>query len=126
MLEKHQDLVKIISAGSLDTARARKATRATRDAVFYKLNAYPQNLNHMGKAPWKSFKDIPCESIYNMDEAPTDATEHRSKVIADATAIIRKYTESLEGDNKMNMHITACLMMHANGKEPNAGGLLQK
>jgi hypothetical protein len=116
MLEQHPDLVKIISAGSLDPARARKATRATRDAVFYKLNAYIWNLNCMGKVPWKNFKDIPCKSIYNMDEASTDTTKHRSKVIADAAAVIRKYTEMPEGDNKMNLHITACLTTRANGK----------
>jgi hypothetical protein len=116
MMEKHPDLVKIISAGSLDPARARKATRATRDAVFYKLNAYIRNLNRMGKVPWKDYKDIPCGSIYNMDEASTDTTKHRSKVIADAAAIIRKYTETPEGDDKMNMHITACLTTRADGK----------
>jgi hypothetical protein len=92
----------------LDPGGARKATRATRDVVFFKLNAYVHNLNCMGKVPWKNFNDIPCESIYNM--------EHRSKVIADAVAIIKNYTEMPEGDDKMNMHITACLTIRANGK----------
>jgi hypothetical protein len=59
MMEKHPDLVKIISAGLLDPARTRKETLATRDAVFYKLDAaYVRNLNLMGKVPWKSYKDI--------------------------------------------------------------------
>jgi hypothetical protein len=116
MMEKHPELVKIISAGSLDPARARKATRATRDAVFYKLNAFIQNLHSMGKVPWKNYKDVPCRSIYNMDEASTDTTKHRSKIIANAAAIIRKYTETPEGDDKMNMHITACLTTRADGK----------
>jgi hypothetical protein len=88
MMERNPDLVKLISAGLLDPARARKATRATRDAVFYKLNAFIQNLNCMGKVPWKSYKDVPCQSIYNMDEASTDTTKHRSKIIANAAAII--------------------------------------
>jgi hypothetical protein len=116
MLEKHPDLVKIISAGSLDPARARKATRATRDAVFYKLDCYVRNLHTLGKVPWKRYKDVPCERIYNMDEASTDTTKHRSKIIADAAAIIRKYTETPEGDDKMNMHITACLTTRADGE----------
>jgi hypothetical protein len=64
MMEKHPDVVKNISAGLLDPACARKATRATRDAIFYKLCAYICNLNQMGKVPWKSYKDISCESIY--------------------------------------------------------------
>jgi hypothetical protein len=34
MLEKHPDLVEIISAVSLDPVRARKASRATRDVVL--------------------------------------------------------------------------------------------
>jgi hypothetical protein len=116
MLKRHPDLVKIISAGSMDPARARKANRSTRDAVFYKLDAYIRNLHRMGKVPWRNYKDIPCESIYNMDEASTDTTKHRSKIIADAAAIIRKYTETPEGDDKMNMHITACLTTRADGK----------
>jgi hypothetical protein len=45
MMEKHPDLVKIISAGLLDPACARKATRATRDAIFYKLDEYIWNLD---------------------------------------------------------------------------------
>jgi hypothetical protein len=56
MLERHPNLVKIISAGSLDPARARKAYRATKDAVFYKLDAYIRNLHHMGKVLWKNYK----------------------------------------------------------------------
>jgi hypothetical protein len=121
MMEKHTDLVKIISAGSLDPARARKATQATRDAVFYKLDAYVRNLNRMGKVPWKSYKDIPCEKIYNMDEASTDTTKHRSKIITDAAEIIRQYTETPEGDDKMNMHITACLTTRADGEYQTVG-----
>jgi hypothetical protein len=122
MMQKHPDLVKLISAGSLDPARARKATLATRDAVFYKLDAYIRNLYKMGKVPWRSYREIPCEKIYNMDEASTDTTKHRSKVIADAADIIRKYTETPEGDDKMNMHITACLTTRADGKFKNAEG----
>jgi hypothetical protein len=85
MLEKHPGLVKIILAGSLDPARARKATRVTRDTVFYKLDCYIRNLHTLGKVLWKRYKDVPCEHIYNMDEASTDtSTKHRSKIIADA------------------------------------------
>jgi hypothetical protein len=49
MLERHPDLVKIISARLLDPTRARKSTRTMRDAVFYKLDAYIRNLHCMGK-----------------------------------------------------------------------------
>jgi hypothetical protein len=118
-MEMHPGLVKIISAGWLDPARARKATRATRDAVFYKLNAYIRNLHCRGKVTWKSYKDAPCQSIYNMEEASTDTTKHRSKIIANEAAIIWKYTEMPEGDDEMNMHITACLTMRTNGKSLN-------
>jgi hypothetical protein len=51
-----------------------------------------------------------------MDEVGSDTTKHRSKVIADAGAIIRKYQETKEGDGKMNMHITACLTTRADGE----------
>jgi hypothetical protein len=81
----------------------------------------------MGKVPWRSYREIPGKKIYNMDEASADTTKHRSKVIADEADIIRKYTETPEGYDKMNMHITACLTTCADGKLKNAeGGLLQK
>jgi hypothetical protein len=49
-MEKHPDLVKIItSAGLLDSVRPREATRATRDAVFYKLDTYTRKFESNGE-----------------------------------------------------------------------------
>jgi hypothetical protein len=117
LLNRHKDLVKVISAGSLDPQRARKANEETRDAVFTKLDCYVKNLYAMEKVTWRSYKDVPNDCIYNMDEVGSDTTKHRSKVIADAAALIRKYQKTKEGDGKMNMHITACLTTRADGKE---------
>ena len=61
-----------------------------------------------------------------MDEASTDTTKHRCNVIADAASIIRMYSETPEGDNKMNMHIAACLTTRADGKFFRMGRLLRK
>jgi hypothetical protein len=116
LLNRHRDLVKVISAGSLDPQRARKANAETRDAVFTKLDCYIKNLYAMGKVTWRSYKEVPNDVIFNMDEVGSDTTKHRSKVIADAGAIIRKYQETKEGDGKMNMHITACLTTRADGE----------
>jgi hypothetical protein len=114
ILNRHKD-IKLGSAGSLDPQRAKKATKDTRDAVFTKLDAYIRNLHAMKLVPWKAYKDIPAESLYNMDEVGTDTTKHRSKIICDAAATIRHYCQTNSGDNKMNMHITACLTTRADG-----------
>jgi hypothetical protein len=120
LLIRYKDLVKVISAGSLDPQRARKATRQTRDNVFCKLDAFIRSLHAMGKVPesWKHFKDVPKTAIYNMDEVGTDTTKHRSKIIADASALIRQYQQTPEGDNKMSVHITACVTTRADGEYP--------
>jgi hypothetical protein len=116
ILKRHKD-IKLGSAGSIDPARAMEATKETRDAVFTKLDCYVKNLNAMGLTKdWKSYKDIPAECIYNMDEVGTDTTKHRSKVLCHADTTIRKYCRTKEGDGKMNMHITACLTTRADGK----------
>jgi hypothetical protein len=49
------------------------------------------------------------ESIFNMDEAATDMTKHQCKVIMDNLSIVCQFALTLEGDGKMNMHITVCL-----------------
>ncbi len=116
ILKRHKD-IKLGSAGLIDPARAMKATKETRDAVFTKLDCYVTNLNAMGLTKdWKSYKDIPAECIYNMDKVVTDTTKHRYKVLCDADTTIRKYCRTKEGDGKMNMHITACLTTRADGK----------
>jgi hypothetical protein len=116
ILDRNKDLVKVISAGSLDPQRAKKANAETRDAVFTKLNSYIKNLYAMKKVPWKCYREVPNNCIFNMDEVGTDTTKHRSKIIADAAAVIRAYQQTREGDDKMNMHITACLTTRADGK----------
>jgi hypothetical protein len=44
-----------------------------------------------------------------MDEAATDMTKHRSKVIVDALSMVHRFALTPEGDVNMNMHITMCL-----------------
>jgi hypothetical protein len=115
MKKRHPKLLKIVAACSLDPARARKATRETRDAVFAKMDAYIRNLHATKKLPWKSFKDIPAANIYNMDEVGTDSTKRRSKVIASKN-IGRLFQITPEGDGRMKEHITACVTTRADGK----------
>jgi hypothetical protein len=116
LLNHHNDLVKVISAGLLDRQPARKANAKTRDAVFTKLDCYIYNLYAMEKITWHSYRDVPNDCIYNMDKVGLDTTKHGSKVIADAAAIIRKYQKTKEDEGKMNMHITTCLTTRADGE----------
>jgi hypothetical protein len=117
ILSQNKD-IKLGSAGSLDPQRARKATKDTRDSIFMKLDAYVRNLNAMGLVTWKSYKDVPANSIHNMDEVGMDTTKHRPKIICDAAATIRHHCQTNSGDGKMNMHITACLTTRVDGKLP--------
>jgi hypothetical protein len=115
LFERHTDLVKIVAACSIDPQRAKKANTETRDAVFVKLDCYIKSLHAMGLVPWKSFSDVSKKSIYNMDEVGTDTTKHRSKIVADALTMIRKFLITPEGDGRMNMHITACITTRSDG-----------
>jgi hypothetical protein len=114
ILERHPDLMKLVNSGALDPARARKATKKTRDVVFSKLQAQTRGLYCQGKIPWMDYRDIPSERIYNMDEVGSDTTKHRRKVIADKRNIIRLFTVTPEGD-RMNGHITVCVTTRADG-----------
>ena len=100
----------------MDPTRARKATKETRDKVFYKLEAYISTLHRQGKVPWKSYSDIPADKLYNMDKVGSDTTKRRAKVIASANNMMGLFQVMPEGDGKMNMHITACITTRADGK----------
>ncbi len=82
LLLRHKELVKVVSAASLDPKRVRQATEETRDAMFSKLNAYIEILNTAGKLPWKKYSNIPPNVIYNMDELGNDTAKHRNKIIS--------------------------------------------
>jgi len=115
ILERHPDLMKLVNSGALDPARARKATKKTRDIVFAKLQAQTRGLYCQGKIPWMDYRDIPSHCIYNMDEVGSDTTKHRRKVIADKrNTSSRLFTVTPEGD-RMNGHITVCVTTRADG-----------
>jgi hypothetical protein len=108
--------VKVVEAGSLDPARSRKATQETRDAVFFKLDRFIKTLHETVKVPWKSFSEVPADKKFNMDEVSNDTTKHRSRIIADALYMVRRFQLTPEGDGRMNMHITVCITTRADGK----------
>jgi hypothetical protein len=57
-------------------------------------------------------------SLFNMDEVGNETTKYRSKIVADKVAIMaRMFQRRPEGDGKMNMHVTACIITTcANGR----------
>ncbi len=119
LMGRHKELIKIVQANSMDPKRAEQATEDTRDGMFFKLDAYSKSLHEMGHVSWKSYKEIPKDNIFNMDEVGNDTTKHRSKIVADKMNILaRMFQRTPEGDGKMNMHITyplPCLTTRANG-----------
>jgi len=66
--------------------------------------------------PWRHFKDIPNECLYNMDELAMDMMQHKQKVIGDKQNMSRTFIITLEGDGKMNHHVIVCLMSRADSK----------
>ena len=108
--------MKLVSGGSLDPARANKATEETRNRVFYKLDCYVRNLYCQGKIPWKSYSEVPASRKYNMDEVGSDTTKHRAKIIACPTSTARLFCVTPEGDGKMNMHVSAAVVTRGDGK----------
>jgi hypothetical protein len=114
MMRRHKELVKIVQASSMDPKRAEQATEDTRDAMFFKLDAYIKSLHEMGHVGWKSYREIPKDNIFNMDEVGNDTTKHRSKIVADKMNVIaRMFQRTPEDDGKMNMHVTACTSLPA-------------
>jgi hypothetical protein len=117
MMRRHKELVKIVQASSMDPKRAEQATEDTRDAMFFKVDAYIKSLYEMGHVGWKSYQEIPKDNIFTMDEVGNDTTKHRSKIVADKMNIMaRMLQRTPEGDGKMNMHVTACITTCANGR----------
>lgn len=112
---RHKDL-KVVSSNSIDSARARKATRETRERVFVKLEAYIQNLHRQDKIPWETFREVPWDRIYNMDEVGANTTSHRAKMIATKKMLARMFCVTPEGDGKMNLHISAAVTTRADGE----------
>jgi hypothetical protein len=108
LLKNHKELVKLVSADSLDPAWVKKASKQTRDVMFKKLDCCICNLHVM--------KRVPRQVIYNMDEVRTDSTKRWAKVIASAEEMLQHFQITPEGHGKMNMHITACITTRANGK----------
>jgi hypothetical protein len=114
VLERHPDLMKLVNSGALDPARARKATKKTRNIAFAKLQAQTRGLHCQGKIPWKDCRDIPPECIHNMDEVGSDPTKHRRKIVGDKQNVSRAFTITPEGD-RMNGHVTVCVATRADG-----------
>jgi len=115
IIRNNENSLGAISASSLDPKRAKQANTTMHDAFFAKLELYIGMLYADGKVPWKHFKDIPNECLYNMDELATDTTQHKQKVIGDKQNRSRTFIITPEGDGKMNHHVTICLTSRANG-----------
>jgi hypothetical protein len=56
-----------------------------------------------------------CFEICDLQHGQSGTTKHRSKIIADASALIQQYLQTPEGNNKMSAHIKACVTMRADG-----------
>ncbi len=119
LFSRHDELLKVVQAASLDPKCVRQATKETRDAMFAKLDSYIKNLHAIGLVPWQNYQEIPPHCLYNMDELGNNTTKHRKKVIVgktDKPSEMRTFVKTPEGDGRMPCHITVCLTTRADGK----------
>ena len=106
----------LVSAGSLDPARAAQASTETRDSMFTKLENYVVLLHELGICKEKSYCEFKSSCLYNMDECALDTTRRKKKIICSAEEVHRLFHITPEGDGKMNIHITLALTSRADGK----------
>ena len=115
MMKKHSEFVQLIHGNAVDPARIRQATSEVRDSEFYKIEAYIEMLYKMGKIPWRTYKDIPKQNLYNADKVTTNTYDHRRKVIGTATTLGRIFQITPGGDGRMPFHITCMLTSCSTG-----------
>ena len=83
--------------------------------LFVKLDNMVCMLHSQGKAPWKSYAEVPAESISNMDKVTMNAHNQQKKVIAAQTLLGPLFQECSSGDNKMPFHISLVVTSNATG-----------
>ena len=116
MMKRHSEIVTLIHGNAIDPARIRQATVEVRDAEFFKIERYIELLYKMGKIPWRTYKDIPKENLYNADEVATNTYDHRRKIIGIASKLGRAFQITPGGDGRMPFHITSMITSCASGK----------
>ena len=63
IIKNNADLLKLCKGNSIDPKRVRQADKEVLQALFVKLDNMVQMLHSQGKVPWKSYADVPAESI---------------------------------------------------------------
>lgn len=115
ILREHKSLAKLVSGNPMDTARANQAKSNVRDTVFKKLDCYIKLLFRQGKVCWNSYRDVPKQNIYNMDEVGIDTTRNKCKIIVPKGFTGRIFTRECQGDGKMSHHLSAAITTRADG-----------
>ena len=120
LIQRNDKLRKTVrSAASLDPARARQASKQTRDCMFTKLYNYVLLMHELNLCKEKTYCDFKNNQLYNMDECAIDTTRHKTKVLCSMEDAKRLFLITPEGDGKMNVHITIALTSRADGKYTN-------
>jgi len=122
ILARHKDLVKIVSAGSLDPKRARQATAETSNAYFLNwILTYRCYIlwNKFHGSHMMRFQHIPY-TIWMSLEMTQQSTGTKYFAKKDcATGEVNKtqtFMQTCEGDGQMPWYITICLTTYMDGK----------
>ena len=116
LVAENSTLLNLLKGNALDPARVRQATEDVRNAMFVRLDNYVKILHDSGKVPWKSWDEVSCRDMSNMDEVATNCHDHRKKIIGDQTHLGRIFQVMQHGDSKMPFHITLCITSNPQGK----------
>ena len=107
-LDQHYNILwkkKVRSVSSLDPARATQASEDTRDSMFTKLNDNVILMHELKIYEERSYSELKCDAIYNMDECALDITRRSKKVLCSKEELGRLFQITSEGDGKMSIHI---------------------
>ena len=105
---------------NIDVARAVQHTVVVLEAYFKIFDnvVHRMHLIDPVKTPWKEWKDVPPEFIYNYDEIGPNANQHHSPAVVSVSSLLEKemiWQNSLLGDDKMNYHVSLGLTTQAAG-----------
>ena len=104
----------------IDVARAVQHSTAVLEAYFKIFDnvVHRCHLNDSTKCPWKRWRDIPPQFIYNYDEIGPNPNKHHAPSIVSIETLLQKkmvWQNSSTGDNTPSYHVTVGVTTNAAG-----------
>ena len=90
-MEKY-NLTTTTKTNTIDVARAVQHSTVVLDAYFKHFDNVVHRMNKIDdkKCPWKRWRDVPPEYVYNYDEIGPNANTHHSPAIVSIATLLQK------------------------------------